>query len=81
MAGLITSSKILDKYFGYLKNLDVKSKRLLIEKLRKSINPNPKRKFDISSLYGAWVDDRSPDEIIEDIKTSRVEKPDSESFQ
>lgn len=80
MGGLTTSSKVLEKYFGYLKNLDEKSKKLLIDKLRQSINPRRKKKFDIKSLYGAWEDDRSSDEIIEEIRSSRVNKTDSEGF-
>ncbi len=78
MGSLTISSKILDKYFGYLKNLDNKTKKTLIDKLTKSMETKSKKKFDPKSIFGAWVDNRTSDEIIEDIRTSRVEKYNAE---
>lgn len=74
MGSLVTSNKILDKYFGYLKNLDNNAKKSLIIKLTKSIETKTKKTFDINSIFGAWEDDRNSDEIIDEIKSSRVEK-------
>ena len=74
MGGLTISNKILDKYFGYLKNLDNNTKKNLITKLNESIETNSKKEFDINSLFGAWEDERTSDEIISEIKSSRVEK-------
>ena len=74
MGSLVISNKILDKYFGYLKNLDTNAKKSLIIKLTKSIETKSKKTFDINSIVGAWEDDRNSDEIINDIKSSRVEK-------
>lgn len=74
MGSLVISNKILDKYFGYLKNLDTNAKKSLIIKLTKSIEIKSKKTFDINSIVGAWEDDRNSDEIINDIKSSRVEK-------
>ena len=73
MGSLTISNKILDKYFGYLKNLDNNTKRNLIIKLTKSIENKSKKPFDIQSIYGAWEDDRTSDEIISAIRSSRVE--------
>lgn len=81
MASLVISDKILDKYFGYLKNLDNKTKKNLIVKLNKSIETPPKKEFDLKSIFGAWEDDRDSDEIIKEIKSSRVEKIKMESFR
>ncbi|HET8808703.1 MAG TPA: hypothetical protein VFM65_00370 [Flavobacteriaceae bacterium] len=82
MGGLAISNKVLDKYFGYLKNLDNKAKKSLIAKLTKSISrTKPSKKIGLSKMYGAWDDDRNSDEIISDIKSSRVEKPNTESFE
>jgi hypothetical protein len=78
MGSLTISKKILDKYFGYLKNLDNKAKKSLIVKLAESIEVEPKKKFDPESIFGAWVDNRTSDEIIADIRSSRVEKADTE---
>lgn len=74
MGSLTISNKILDKYFGYLKYLDTKAKKSLIAKLTESIDVKPKKEFDPKSIFGAWVDNRTSDEIIADIRTSRVEK-------
>jgi hypothetical protein len=74
MGRLAISNKILDKYFSYLKDLDISSKKNLIIKLTKSIEPKSEKVIDISSIFGAWEDKRTSDEIIEDIKASRVDK-------
>ena len=74
MGSLTISNKILDKYFGYLKHLDNKAKKNLIIKLTKSLETEPKKTFDIDSVFGAWEDERTSDEIISEIKSSRVEK-------
>lgn len=80
MGSLVISDKILEKYFGYLKNLDNDTKRNLIVKLKKSIETKSEKPFDINSVYGAWEDDRTSDEIISEIKSSRVEKPNPDSL-
>lgn len=81
MGSLQISNKILDKYFGYLKNLDINSKKSLIKKLTKSIETKPTDKFAIETIYGAWDDTRSSDEIINEIKLSRNEKNNTPSFE
>lgn len=80
MGGLVITNKILEKYFGYLKNLDIKAKKLLIKKLSDSIESKPEDKFKLNSLFGAWEDDRTSDEIISEIKSSRVAKRNSLSL-
>jgi hypothetical protein len=42
--------------------------------LTESIEVKEKKHFDLKSLYGAWEDTRTSDEIINDIRNSRVEK-------
>lgn len=64
----------IDKYFGFLIRLDNSSKKRLIVKLTESIEVKEKKNFDLKSLFGAWEDSRTSDEIISDIKSSRVEK-------
>ena len=80
MGSLTISNKILEKYFGYLKNLDNNAKKNLIIKLTKSIETKSKKSFEIKSIFGAWEDNKSSDEIINEIKSSRVEKPNNPSF-
>ncbi|MDD4246304.1 MAG: hypothetical protein PHO84_04025 [Dysgonamonadaceae bacterium] len=65
-----TSDKILDKYFGYLKNLDNNTKKKLIIKLTKSIETKSIKSFDIKTFFGTWDDERTSDEIIDEIKAS-----------
>jgi hypothetical protein len=81
MGTLAISNKILDKYFGYLKNLDNNAKKNLIIKLTKSIETKSKKTFDIKSIFGAWEDDKTSDEIINEIKSSRVEKSNNLSLE
>jgi hypothetical protein len=50
-----------------MKNWDNDSKKDLIIKLTQSIDNEPKMEYDFSSCFGAWVDDRTADEIIEDL--------------
>jgi hypothetical protein len=72
--GLALTNKTIEKYFGFLTRLDNVSKKKLIIKLTESIENEGKDKFDLTILYGAWDDSRSSDEIIEEIKNSRVSK-------
>ncbi len=74
MGHLAISSKILDKYFGFLFNLDNNSKKHLIIRLTESIETEKKENIDLKMLYGAWIDDKDSDEIIKEIRDSRVEK-------
>lgn len=64
----------IDKYFGFLTKLDNISKKRLIIKLTESIEVKEKKHFDLKNLYGAWEDTRTSDEIINEIRNSRVEK-------
>lgn len=79
MSLLLTNSTI-DKYFGFLTKLDNISKKKLIVKLTESIEVKEETDFDLASLYGAWEDSRNSDEIIKDIRDSRVEKNDLINF-
>lgn len=74
MGSLSISNKVIDKYFGYLKNLDNSAKKKLIIELTKSIETKSEKKFDIKSIFGTWEDNRTSDEIINEIKSSRIEK-------
>lgn len=75
--GLALKNTTIDKYFGFLTRLDNLTKKRFIVKLTESIETKEKKHFDLTSLYGAWEDTRTSDEIIDDIKTSRVEKNNS----
>jgi hypothetical protein len=70
----------VNSYFRLIKNWDTESKKDLIIRLTKSINTKSDDKRDFSACYGAWDDERSADEIIIDIKNSRVNNRDIEEF-
>jgi len=80
MGHLAINSKILDKYFGFLVKLDNSSKKRLIIKLTESIETEEEKKSDINLLYGAWVDNRDSDEIIKEIRDSKIENRKIEEF-
>lgn len=71
---IVLKNTTIDKYFGFLKRLDNKSKKRLIIKLTESIETEKKENVSLKNLHGAWEDTRSSDEIINDIRGSRVEK-------
>lgn len=81
---LALTNNTIDRYFSFLSNLDNASKKMLAVKLIESIDvelekiepiaAKQKKDADISSLYGAWEDDRDSDEIIRDLRASRIEK-------
>jgi len=80
MGTLALSNNTIDKYFGYLRKLDNNSKKKLIINLTKSIETNEDKPFDLKSLYGAWDDSRDSDEIINQIRESRVNYPEIEEL-
>jgi hypothetical protein len=72
--GLALTNKTIDKFLGFLIRLDNRSKKKLIMKLAESIEPGEEEKFNLNDFYGTWEDKRDSDEIINEIRKSRVEK-------
>lgn len=81
MASLTVNNKSIDKYFKYLKRLDNGSKKRLIIRLTETLEVEKSSSGDVDSLFGAWEDDRSSDEIIKEIRDSRMESKDPERFE
>ena len=77
---LAFENRIVNSYFRIMKNWDTESKKDLIIKLTNSINDKNVNKHDFSSCFGVWDDDRSADEIIDDIRNSRVNNREIEEF-
>ena len=77
---LVLTNNVIDKYFGFLSKLDNVSKKRLIVKLTESIEVKEHTDVELESLYGAWEDSRNPDEIIKEIRSSRIEKRDIIDF-
>lgn len=72
--GIAINNKTIEKYFGFLLRLDNKSKKKLIIKLTESIEEKRKPNIKLKDLSGAWEDSKSSDEIIKEIRDSRVNK-------
>lgn len=75
--GLALTNKTIDKYFGFLLRLDKRSKKKLITKLTESMEDKEKPVVSLKDLSGAWEDSRDSDEIIKEIRNSRVNKQDN----
>jgi len=80
MANLTLNNKTLEKYYSLLKGLDNLSKKKLIIKLTESLDIK-EEKVDLLTLFGAWEDDKDSDEIIKEIRESRIEKEENPSFE
>ncbi|MGD8781477.1 MAG: hypothetical protein PVH88_21240 [Ignavibacteria bacterium] len=80
MGNLAITTKTLNKYLGYLSKLDNNSKKQLIIKLTESIEIKEEKSFDLMNIYGMWEDTRDSDEIIREIRDSRVNKISSEEL-
>jgi hypothetical protein len=78
--GLELSNKTIEKYFKFLSHMDNASKKRLIIKLTNSIDEKNKSDVSLRNLYGAWDDSRSSDEIIKDIRNSRINKDNDLQF-
>jgi hypothetical protein len=65
-------SHLPGNYLGFLKNLSPENKRALIKALSNSLKNSKKPVTkSLDELFGAFVSDKSADEIISDIKSSR----------
>jgi hypothetical protein len=68
------SDKFLNRLISIFQLMDGKSKKTFLEKIHISMNDLPPRKNNLDNVFGKWEDDRSTDEIIKSIVSSRVEK-------
>jgi hypothetical protein len=67
-----TDKNIIDNYFGLFESLNSMSKLELIEKLTKSLKSESKNKErNFYKSFGAFPTDKTSDEIITEIKSSR----------
>lgn len=80
--GISLSDKSINKYFRFLSRLDNRSKKKLINRLTDSIEDNEKsnQSRSFSDLSGQWEDERHSDDIIKDIRDSRVNRIDDIKF-
>lgn len=69
---LTLTNTALDKYIGFLSRFDNESKKKLIIRLTESIVTPAAASLDLASLFGAWEDTRTSDEIVNEIMGFRV---------
>ena len=75
------NTSIVDGYVGLLDNLSTTNKLDLISKLTNSIKTDlTKKKTSFSKAFGALESKKSAEEIIEDIRNSRVSTREIEEF-
>lgn len=74
------SDKFLNRLISIFQLMDGKSKKNFLKKIMVSMNDLPPRKNNLDNVFGKWEDDRSTDEIIKSIVSSRVEKNSDISF-
>ena len=66
-------NSLADYYFDFLKNLDAESKLDLISKLSQSLKKkNDTPETSLQSLFGAYPSEETADEIIAELRASRV---------
>ena len=62
-------SDMIDSCFRFMQNWDSNSKKEMIVRLLHSLDE--KTDSDFSDCFGAWQDDRSAEEIVEEIYANR----------
>ena len=80
MGDLTITNKVLERYINFLLRFDKSSKKEMITKLTNSLGKKEEKSFTIKSIFGAWQDDRSADDIIYDIRESRIEPKDIDLY-
>ena len=76
-----TNSTIVDGYVGLLNNLSTNNKLDLISKLTASVKTDlTNKKSSFKKSFGAFESKKSAEEIIEEIRDSRVSTREIESF-
>ena len=81
MASVNQNISIADYYFGFLNNLNSISKLDLISKLSQSLKESDRnQEASLQSLFGAYKSDETAEEIIAEIRESRVFNRNTESL-
>mgnify|MGYP001548056525 FL=1 len=80
MASSTQHTSHADYYFGVLKNLNADSKLDLISQLSLSLKAGKTDDTSLESLFGAYKSEETADEIIAEIRSSRVSNRNIESL-
>ena len=80
MSTLTLNDTSLNRYLRVLQGFDKATKKKLIKRLLESLEEkNPEK--NPNELFGAWQDNRSAEEIIEDIYKARTASRPIEDFE
>ncbi|TAE13565.1 MAG: hypothetical protein EAZ95_11025 [Bacteroidetes bacterium] len=74
------SPQILQTYFMWLRQLDVETRRTLIERLAESVQNDQVTENKTVSLFGSWQGNQTAEEILADIYANRNVERTIESF-
>lgn len=81
MASIETDTTIIDGYVGLLENLSPDNKLDLISKLTESVKTDlGNKKSTIRKSFGAFISDKTAEEIIDEIRKSRLFTREIEQF-
>lgn len=81
MATIETNTTLIDGYVGLLDNLSTTNKLDLISKLTSSVKTDlTNKKSSFKKAFGAFQSKKSAEEIIEEIRNSRVFTRQTEEF-
>ncbi|MCW4469176.1 hypothetical protein OGH69_09385 [Flavobacterium sp. MFBS3-15] len=80
MKSVEINTSIIDGYFGLLDSLSPKDKLDLISKLKNSLTTKKQKKTAFKKAFGAFESNKSAEEIIEEIRGSRVSTRQIEEF-
>jgi len=81
MPSINQNISIADYYFGFLNNLNSNSKLDLISKLSQSLKESDRnQEASLQSLFGAYKSNETAEEIIAEIRESRVFNRNTESL-
>lgn len=72
MASPAQNTSYADYYFGVLKNLNADTKLDLISQLSQSLKSAQTDTMPLESLFGAYKSEETADEIIAELRSSRI---------
>ena len=75
------TNRMIDSYFRFMRNWNTDAKKDIIIKLTASIDSKTNDDHDFSSCFGAWEDERTADEIINELRADRVNSREIEPFE
>lgn len=78
---IAVTNRMVDSYFRFMRNWNTDAKKNIIIKLTASIDSKTNDDHDFSSCFGAWEDERTADEIINELSADRVNSKEIEPFE